>query len=93
MSDDKRSSINQMAAMRITQKIGPEVLSVFLQLEEIMKSQGAASFTGNFGFIEAGDTVNPGEIIPSIHFSIQQHVPVLSVPIETEPQEDSPEEE
>lgn len=83
-----RSSINQMAAMRITQRFGPHVLKLFLDLEKALKDTGGSSFTGNVSFLEPGDPAQQGELMPSIHFSLQPHYPVLSVPIEIESEDD-----
>lgn len=66
----------------MTQRVGPHVLKLFLDFEKAMKEGGAVSFFGNFGFMEPGDHVQEGELIPTIHFSLQPHQPTLSIPIE-----------
>lgn len=71
-----------MAALRITQRVGPHVLKLFLDFEKAMQEGGASSFFGNLGFMEPGDEVQEGELVPSIHFSLQPHQPTLSIPIE-----------
>jgi hypothetical protein len=83
-----RSSLNQMAALRITQRFGPHVLKLFLDLEKAMKESGGSSFTGNICFMEPGDPTQAGELIPSIHLSLQPHYPILSVPIEIESEDE-----
>ena len=91
MSEEKQelSRINQMSALRMTQRFGPAVLQLFLHLERAMNEGGGTSFTGNVSFMEPGDRVQEGELIPTIHFSLQPHFNVLSVPIEIEEQDDS----
>jgi len=82
------TSINQMAGLRVSQRFGPHVLKLFLEMENAMRTGGGTSFTGNISFMEPGDPVQEGELIPSIHFSLQPHFQMLSVPIEIEDERD-----
>lgn len=83
MSEEQQlSMINQLAALRVNNNFGPGVLQVFLQMEQAMNAVGGNSFTGNITFMEPGDNTQPGELIPTVHFSLQPYTPQLSVPIE-----------
>lgn len=83
-----RSAINQMSALRVSQRFGPHVLKLFLDMESAMREGGGTSFTGNVSFMEPGDPVQDGELIPTIHFSLQPHYSVLSVPIDIQDEEE-----
>ena len=78
------TAINQMAAMRLSQRFGPHILELFLSMENAMRQSGGTSFTGNITFMVPGDEVRQGELLPTMHFSLQPHFPILSVPIEIE---------
>jgi len=82
------SAINQMAAMRVSQRLGPNVLKLFLELESALRESGGSSFTGGVQFNEPGDHVQEGELIPSVHFSLNPHCSILSIPIEIEDEDD-----
>lgn len=89
MSEPQQMSrINQLAALRVNGNFGSNVLAVFLQMEAAMNEVGGSSFTGNISFMEPGDNTQPGELIPTMHFSLQPYVPTLSVPIELAGDED-----
>lgn len=88
MSEPKKAVVqtrfNPTALDRMNKMYGPQMVGLFLQLEQAMVSTGGTCFTGNTSFIEPGDEVQEGQLIPSLHFNISPHFPVLSMPIEME---------
>ena len=89
MSDSEEPQVvqtrfNQAALTRMSQRYGPQMVGLFLQIEQLMIAANSTSFTGNASFLEPGDPVREGELIPSLHFNISPYFPVLSVPIEME---------
>lgn len=77
------SNINQAAALRITQgPFGQALLEAFQSLEQELKKTGGTGFFGQIQFLHPGDPLKEGDLLPSIHLSLQPFQPVLSNPVE-----------
>lgn len=82
------SKINAVAAMRISQMLGPQTLQIFLALEEHVINKGAESFFHQIGFMNPGDPMEEGDLVPTVHLSLQPFQPILSEPVSLEPMEE-----
>ncbi len=79
------SRINQIALLRMVQMLGPQVAEAFVALEQqLIKPDGAQNFFNQIGFTNPGDPLNEGDLIPTIHFSLQPFQPIFSEQIELE---------
>lgn len=82
------SHINKVAAMRISKSpLGQALLDILVALEKETLSAGATNFFGQLGFLMPGDPIEEGDLIPTVHFSLQPFQPVLSEPITVVPEE------
>ena len=78
-----QTKINQAAITRILNSpYGQAILDTFFGLEEELIERGGTNFFGQIGFMLPGDPINEGDLIPTIHFSLQPFQPVLSEPVE-----------
>ena len=89
MSNVVETRFNQAALTRLAKQYGPQMVDLFLQLEKVMVSQGSTSLMVNTSFIEPGEPVRDGELIPTLHFNITPNFPALSFPLEVEEIDDA----
>jgi len=74
----ENSKINKGAALRIANSpLGQPLLDIFLALEQSMEQSGSSDISGGYGFMEPGDPINAGDLIPTIHISMQPYNPIL----------------
>ena len=83
------SNINPLALERLAEQFGDGIVLAFAQLEIAMKEMGGVSFTGNVTFLDPTEFPSDGELIPSIHLSLQPFFSNLSVPINFEDEGES----
>lgn len=83
-----KTRMNQVSLTRLAEQFGPQLVEVFAQLEQAMIAAGGVSFTGNVSFLDATDLPKDGELVPSIHFSLQPFFSNLSTPLDFEDESD-----
>lgn len=83
-----KTRMNQVALTRLAEQFGPQLVEVFSQLEQAMIAGGGVSFTGNVSFLDATDLPRDGELVPSIHFSLQPFFSNLTTSLDFEDESD-----
>lgn len=82
---DTPTHINQIALLRMMQMFGPQIAQAFVDLEQqLIKPDGVQNFFNQLGFINPGDPMNEGDLIPTIHLSLQPFQPIFSESVELE---------
>jgi hypothetical protein len=84
--------INHAAAIRLVNMFGPQILQAFLALEkQLITEKGGQDFFNQIGFINPNDKLKEGDLIPTVHLSLQPFRPVLSQPVYIDEPTDGPE--
>lgn len=77
------SKINKAAVQRlILSPYGEPLLKAFEELEKQMKANGAESMFFQLGYSAPGDSLQIGDLIPTVHLSLQQFQPAMQEMVE-----------
>lgn len=82
---ENTSHINQIALMRMMNAFGPQIVEAFIEMErQLIKPDGVQNFFNQLSFINPGDHLNEGDLVPTIHCSLQPFQPIFSESVEIE---------